>query len=177
MLYLSRPSREEVEAFVGLASYNIAGGFVPDDSEAEWGKSHREFVLRLLLPSIRPPVKVWRLVVEAYLCDVLRPAADPSRVPFEVAVCDGSTLVPDVAYRWGNMKDPWGVAHDYAYTLHGLGLADAYGHTWGFFESNAAYRDGWRAEHMPGIGWTWWGGLTLGGWVAWMNKARQVAAL
>jgi hypothetical protein len=167
---LSRPTREQVEARVGRTWLNVADVPAPGRTADEWGRSHREFVLGVVLPSISPPLRVWRLAAEAYLCDVLAP--DGGIVPFEVAACDGSSVVPDVAYPWGNIKDPWGVMHDYAYAMNRRGLLDAYGHRWGKLEADGAYRDGFIASGRPVVGWIWWGGLVVGGVGAWRGIKR-----
>ena len=142
--------------------------------------SHKQFVLRVLLPSIKPPVSVWRITAEAYLTGIwLGETQKPST--FEQALSDGSTLVPDLAYRWGNIKDPWGVAHDLIYIHHKLGLSDAYGVKWTLHDAHNMYRRGWLATGMPIVGSVWYLGLVLGGWVVWNqefdNKPEKVSQI
>ena len=68
-MIILRPSIAEIEKYVGLTV--IASSIeTPSYNKDEWNKSHRDFVLKVLLPQIQPPVKTWKAVVEAYLTDV-----------------------------------------------------------------------------------------------------------
>ena len=185
-----RPDHRLVSAFVGCASANLppiklACTRTPD---AEWYKNHRSYVLQELLPTIRPPDDVWRVCAEAYLTDVefdsehenydrFLPGASvvPGRkYAYEQVLSDGSSLVPDLAYDHGKIKDPWAVAHDLLYMLHDYRLPDAYGRRWGFWASNNLYRRGWIAQEHHVIANVWWFGLAVGGWVPWLLPKNDV---
>lgn len=168
-MYIIRPSKEEVENFVGIDTISLKIP-TPSNNKEEWNKSHRDFVLKVLLPQIKPPIKTWRIVAEAYLTDIFLEKENKLST-FEQILSDGSSLVPNWAYKWGNIKDPWGVGHDLIYVLHKLNLRDVYGKKWSLIEAHNMYRDGWLASKEYIIGWTWWIGLILGGWVFWYNKS------
>ena len=126
----------------------------PTDSKEEWNKDHREFVLGVLLPMVRPRRKVEKVIQWAY------------EVGFE-RKSNGSSVVPDLAYDYGNIKDPMGVAHDWLFWLHENGLADPDGHVWTLWECNVWYLKAWRDFGHPWIGGVWFTGLCLGSWVVW----------
>lgn len=176
---ISRPSVSEIERYVGVAGI-LSTIPIPTRSKEEWNKDHREFVLRVLLPQIQPPIDVWKITVEAYLTDVVLETAQEKKT-FEQALCDGSSVVPDWGYKWGNIKDPWGCGHDYIYFLHRLGLSDAYGRKWGYWAAHSMYRRGWMSQGSWGIGSVWWFGLAVGGWGAWLgefnNKPEKITEI
>ena len=151
---LRRPTREQV-----LALYNIGIDLdhpisVPGNNPMEWNRDHSEFVLHVLLPEIRPDRESWLIAIEAYLSGL------------EI-VSDGSSVVPDVTYRWGRIKDPAGIAHDYVFYLHRNGFADAFGNKWGLCQANAMYFRLVRACGYPFRAIIRWIGLTLGSWIPW----------
>lgn len=172
-MYFLRPTKEQVEAHIGIPiddSYSTP----PNDHGGEWFKDHKQFILHVFLPKIRPPIKVWRICAEAYLTDILFEKDHPflgvkagDIRAFEQVLCDGSTFVPDLAYECGNIKDAWSMGHDLLYCLHQLKLRDVYGKKWTITEANKMYRDGWIAQGYGVIGRTWYFGLTVGGWIGW----------
>lgn len=164
------PTKERVEKFVGLYPRKVDVPTPPTDNN-EWGKNHTAFVLRTLIPKIRPKHWIWKIVAEAYLVDLKLSCGDVES--FEQALSDGSSMVPDLAYKHGMIKDPWGVAHDYVFFLNRLGMRDSFGKKWTFKEANKMYRDGWYSQGHYIIGTIWWIGLCVGGWVAWNSKFRN----
>ena len=126
----------------------------PTAAKDEWNKDHREFVLGVLLPMVHARAIVEKVITWAYECGM-------------EAKSDGSSVVPDTAYDYGNIKDPMGVAHDWLFWLHHNGLADPEGHHWTLWECNRWYRQAWCDFGHPWIGRIWWTGLTLGSWVIW----------
>lgn len=170
-MILIRPTRGLVESFVGKPPLQEAM-IRPLFRRDEWDKDHREFVLLELLPDVRPDKRTWRIVAEAYLTDFLIESTGEVK-PFEQVICDGSSLVPDLAYKWGEIKDPWAMGHDLIFFLHRFGLEDAYGKKWTFNEANLAYRRGWYCQHLNIIGNLWWLGLSLGGWVSWFKRFNE----
>ena len=186
---IHRPSSVLTSKFVGIQPVGLVPLACRDPKltkPEEWYKNHRSFVLQQLLPTIRPPDDVWRVCAEAYLTDVSFDAAHsnfylpgvavvPGRLyAYEQVLSDGTSLVPDLAYRWGKIKDPWALAHDLLFMLHDYGLPDVYGKRWGFFAANRIYRRGWAAQHNNLIGNLWWLGLTLGSWVPWLKPANCI---
>ncbi|MEI7879866.1 MAG: hypothetical protein WCI95_03215 [bacterium] len=147
---LIRITRRQVESAISCPQLWADRAVVPTYLPAEWDKDHRDYVIGVILPSMRLPLKVRRIAVEAYLAGMeLR--------------SDGSSVIPD---EW-NWKDIWGVTHDYIFMLHRCGLTDAFDHEWGLLEANTAYRQGWIASGRPFRGWAWWVGLTAGSWWVW----------
>ena len=139
----------------------ITGGIpCPMDSKEEWSKDHRDFVLNVLLPMVRPRARVSKVITWAY------------EAGFE-AKSDGSSVVPDVGYDYGNIKDPMGVAHDYLFWLHDNGMADPEGHKWGLTECNVWYFQAWRDFKHPIIGAVWFTGLFIGSWYRWYFGAPK----
>ena len=148
---------------------------------ADWYDNHRSFVLQELLPTIQPPIHVWKAVAEGYLTDVefddvhsdlstyvYAYSVFPKRkYSFEQVLCDGSSLVPDIAYQWGRIKDPWAVGHDIIYMLNRHKLPDVYGKRWSRWLTDIMYRDGWYAQKNYIVGTIWWSGLVIGGWFPW----------
>jgi hypothetical protein len=90
-----------------------------------------------------------RLMVEAYLSHVVH--ADGRISAYEVACCDGSTIVPDIMRPCGvRIKDPCAMAHDYVFDLHHAGSAvDSFGRRWMREDADEAYCDILRAAGMP----------------------------
>lgn len=131
-----------------------ATSIFPTDDPAEWDRDHREFVCNVLLPMIRPRPSVDQVIRWAYNAGMEKRS-------------DGSSCVPDYAYRWGNIKDPMGVGHDYLFELHHLGVPDPMGHYWTLVECNLFYLHGWIDFGYPGIGAAWFTGLCIGSWVPW----------
>lgn len=129
---------------------------LPTQDKEEWNRRHTCFILGVVLPALRPPLKVYRIAVEAYLAD-------------EESQSDGSTLVPD-ELRYGNIKDWQGVMHDYIFKLHREKRTDAFGHEWHLMEANNAYRLGWIADGQWIRGNAWWLGLAVGSWYVWNQK-------
>lgn len=184
-MFLLRPNKFAITQHLHIP-VDADGLMPPSNDKDEWNQNHRQYILHVLLPSIRPPLKTWKACIEAYLTNVefendhpdIKIHGNPIKkgdiYSFEEILCDGSSVVPDVAYRWGNIKDPWGTAHDFIYTLNHLGYLDAFGHKWKLLEAHSMYRDGWIAEGFPLIGWTWWTGLVLGGWKAWYSKDKDI---
>lgn len=170
-MILIRPCKEEIDSYVGIDAPLIQTKSFSFKDE-EWFKDHKDLVLLQILPKVRPPEKVWRAVAEAYLTEFILESSGEKK-SFEQVICDGSSIVPDLAYEWGRIKDPWAMAHDLIFMLHRLGLVDAYGRNWGFHEANAAYRDGWYAQKMYSIGFLWWVGLELFGKIAWNKKFKN----
>ena len=121
----------------------------------EWNQEHVNYVLGVILPALKMPIKVRRMAIEAYLAGMEKNS-------------DGSSVVPN-ELRYGRMKDWEGVMHDYIFTLHHLGLADSFGHTWGWTEANNAYREAWVADGMRWRGDLWWAGLMIGSWPVWLG--------
>lgn len=150
---IKRPSIEDIERAIYYPEEWAENAVVPTYLPEEWDKDHRNYVLGVVMPSMKLPAKVRRIVVEAYLAG------------YEL-VSDGSSVVPD---EW-NWKDIWGVMHDYIFWLHRNGLHDAYGKTWTLAEANIAYREGWIASGHKFRGWAWWLGLSLGSWYVWGKK-------
>lgn len=170
-----RPKREHVESHIGIP-IDASGLVPPTYDKEEWNKSHRLFVLHVLLPEVRPPKRTWRICAEAYLTDILFEKDHPNLGvkagdirSFEEILCDGSSVVPDWAYHWGFIKDPWAMGHDLNFTLHRLGWRDVFGHRWGLLEAHAAYRDGWIAQDNPVVGNLWYFGLFAGAWPLWFR--------
>lgn len=172
-MQLLRPTKEQVEVHIGIpvdSNYSTP----PTHKEEEWYKDHKQFVLHVLLPKIKPPVKVWKICAEAYLTDILFEKNHPllgvkagDIRSFEQILCDGSTFVPDLAYDHGNIKDPWSMGHDLLFKLHQLKMRDVFDKKWNIVEANKMYRDGWKAQGYNIIGNTWYFGLTVASWVEW----------
>jgi len=161
-----RPNQDEVEYWVGISPRQDYEE--PSNDKSEWGKDHKDFVLKYFLPKYKPNLKVWRITVEAYLTKIKTENGEIKS--FEEAMSDGSTIVPDFAYKFGRIKDPWAVAHDFIYILKKLSLPDVYGNTWKYFDSQKMYRDGWYSQNFYIIGSVRWIGLVLFGWTLWNNK-------
>jgi len=155
--------------------------FVHKDS---WYKNHRSFILQELLPSIRPPTHVWKAVAEGYLTDIEfdkqhtlhstiyhEPIVPHRFYSFEQVMCDGSSLVPDIAYKWGRIKDPWAVGHDLLCMTNRYHLRDVYDKKWSRSQTDKMYRDGWYSQHRYVVGTVWWFGLVIGSWIPWNVKA------
>lgn len=162
-----RPPLELIEKYINVTSIR-EDIHIPLKDDSEWNKDHRQFVLRVLLPSIRPPLAVWRITAEAYLTDIVIESTQKT-FTFEQILSDGSTASPDTVYRWGNIKDPWAVGHDYLYILHKFRMPDSYNKHWGLAETHKMYRDGWKATGKHLSAYIRWLGLHAGGWVLW-NK-------
>lgn len=126
----------------------------PGWSEDEWNKDHREFVLNILLPEVKPRAEVYRVIQWAY------------RAGMELR-SNGSSVVPDRTYPFGRIKDPVGVGHDYIFELHNQDKPDPSGHRWGLMEANNWYRKGMLDFQCPVLAWTRWTGLTLFSWFPW----------
>lgn len=162
-----RPSRNYIEKYINLTSIQDSIP-TPRNTPEEWHKDHSQFILRVILPSIQPPLRTWRIVAEAYLTYIKLEKSNEI-FTFEQLLSDGTTVAPDVFYRWGNIKDPWAVGHDLTYVLHKHNLLDMYGNKWNLKSTHDAYKDGWIASNMPIVGRLYWTGLMVGGWVLW-NK-------
>jgi hypothetical protein len=134
----------------GLAAHPAFPGWAKD----EWNKDHRVFVLKVLLPMIAPRAEVWRVIGWAYQDGM-------------EARSNGSSVVPDIVYPYGNIKDPMGVGHDWIFELHRKGLADPSGHHWGLLEANRWYRNALLDFQKPVLAWVRWSGLTIGSWYFW----------
>ena len=188
-MIIHRPAKGLVEAFIGILPAGLHPLAIPrvmKTPPGEWYKNHRSYVLQQLLPSIRPPIDVWQVCAEAYLTDVSFNAPHSnfyldgvSVVPgrkyaYEEVLSDGTSLVPDLAYKWGKIKDPWALAHDLLFMLHDYSLPDVFGRKRGFFACNDLYRRGWVAQKHRVIGNVWWAGLTLGSWVPWLKPANCI---
>ena len=171
-MIIYRPSKDLVESYVGL-NYIKQEIPIPTKTKEEWDKSHSQFVLRVLLPSINPPLDVWRITAEAYLTTIQLETVNEFKT-FEQLFSDGSTLVPDLMYKWGNIKDPWGVMHDWIYVMHKLKLTDVYDKKWTLLEAHDIYRKGWLSSSNILIGNMWYIGLVLGGWVVWNKKKSKI---
>jgi hypothetical protein len=152
---LVRPTRAQVDYAIAHPQEWAVKSSVPTYLPEEWGKDHRNYVIGVILPSMRLPLKIRRIATEAYLSGM-------------EMLSDGSSVVPD---EW-NWKDIWGVMHDYIFWLHHYRLPDTCGHTWGLAEANNAYRDGWIASGHRFRGWAWWTGLMAGSWVVWNGWNR-----
>ena len=126
----------------------------PTDAEDEWNKDHKDFVLNYLLPMVRPRARVRQVMVWAYEDGMEHRS-------------NGSSVIPDNAYDWGNIKDPQGVAHDWIFELHHKGLPDPQGHYWTLWEANNWYRLAWIDFHHECVANVYWVGLTLGSWCVW----------
>lgn len=188
-MIIHRPCASLVQAFVGIQPAGLqplsfrSAKLTPPE---EWYKNHRSFVLQQLLPTVRPPADVWRVCAEAYLTDVSFDEAysdfylkGVSVVPgrkysYEEVLSDGTSLVPDLAYKWGKIKDPWALGHDILFMLHDYSLPDVFGKRWGFFAANSMYRRGWLAQHNAVVANLWWAGLTVGSWVPWIKPANNI---
>ena len=175
-MILVRPSREEVDYYSNLTDIPLKLT-TPSYDDDEWNKSHREFVLKIMLPAIRPPYETKRLTVEAYLTDFYQDNEDPLLNDyigsFEEVICDGSSVVPNVAYDWGHIKDIWAMAHDYSYFMHRHGLKDIYGKQWKLLESHKIYMDGFFSQGKPILGSIFYFGLFVGGWYVWVTKRSK----
>lgn len=148
-----QPTKEEVDRWVGIQPDMAWKDKKPTMEPEEWGKDHRDYILRYWLPMLRPNKKIWRITVEAYLSGAeLR--------------SNGSTAVPDLDLA-GRIKDPMGVAHDYLFELHHLDLPDAYGHEWGLLEANRMYRDFLFECGCFAHGAVRWIGLFAVSWIPW----------
>lgn len=170
-MIIYRPTKEYVDRYIGLTEIKESI-HIPTNSKDEWNKSHTRFILRVLLPQIHPPLGVWRITAEAYLTKI-KLEQNGEFLSFEQVMSDGSSVVPDLSYAWGNIKDPWGVAHDWVYMLHKLNLNDVYDNKWKLLEAHDMYRKGWYASKMHIIGSVWWIGLILGGWVVWNKQIKN----
>lgn len=181
-----RPDPKLIDLFTNIKSIShmdyFKVRFIHKDS---WYKNNRSFVLQELLPAIKPPLHVWRAVVEGYLTDVMFDECHvlddtiyyetviPHRLyGFEQVMCDGSSLVPDVAYKWGKIKDPWAVGHDLICMTNRYHLCDVYGKKWSRSQADKMYRDGWYSQHSYIVGTLWWFGLVIGSWIPWNIKAN-----
>lgn len=175
-MILVRPSKSEVDYYSNLTDIPLKL-IPPNFDDEEWNKSHREYVIKVMLPSIHPPYEVKRLTVEAYLTDFYYDEEDPSLNDyigsFEEVICDGSSCVPNVAYDWGNIKDIWSMPHDYSYFMHRHDLRDIYGKKWRLLESHKIYMDGFFSQGKPLIGSIFYFGLLIGGWYAWVTKRKK----
>jgi hypothetical protein len=167
-MILIRPNKDEVESYVGIHPIkpNINK---PSKDKNEWNKDHKNYVLKTLLPKIEPSKRVWRIVAEAYLTRVKLEETDEIK-SFEEVLCDGSSFVPDLAYKWGRIKDPWAMGHDLIYLLNKFNLKDVYGNTWSYKNAQDMYRDGWYSQNFYVIGFVRWIGLMGFGWVSWNKK-------
>jgi len=127
----------------------------PGKTKAEWAKDHREFVLTVLLPHIiRPRPSVEQVIRWAY------------EAGYELK-SNGSSVVPDVTWPFGRVKDPGGVGHDWLHWLQRNGLADPRGHRWTRMESINWYRDAMLDFKRPVRARVRWLGLVLGSWWDW----------
>lgn len=164
-----RPSKQEVESWVNIQPLH---GFIePKKEKEEWDKDHWEFVLKYFLPTCKPNLQVWRITAEAYLTRIR--TDDGIIRSFEQEISDGSTIVPDISYKWGAIKDPWAVAHDLIYILKKMGLKDVYGNKWTYLDSQKMYRDGWWSQKFYIIGTIRWLGLLSFGWIFWNKKINS----
>lgn len=102
-------------------------------------------VLAALRPLNEPAL---RLLVESYLSHVVH--ADGHISAYEVACCNGSSVVPDIMRPCGlKVKDPASMPHDYIYDLNHAGAAvDSFGQTWTRDAADEAYCDILRAAGM-----------------------------
>jgi len=171
---LIQPAQADVEYYLTNPQAPDATGLDMVDSSdpREWGKSHRDLMLRFALPTIRQNLtrRTLALTVEAYLANAVLPSGRIAS--FEEIGCNGSSVVPDIAmpFGWRGVKDLPSMPHDYGYELHHRGFADVYGHRWGLLELHAAYREVWGAIGKPGIGRLWHFGLVLFGWLPWSSQ-------
>lgn len=171
-MIIYRPSKELVDQYIGL-NYIKDVIPIPTKSKDEWNKSHSQFVLRVLLPSVNPPLDVWKITAEAYLTSIQIEQTGEFKT-FEQILSDGSSVVPDILYKWGNIKDPWGVMHDLIYMLNRLKINDVYNNKWTLLKAHDAYKKGWLASGHPFIGNLWYTGLVLGGWIVWNKRFRKL---
>lgn len=171
-MILMRPSKSEVDYYSSLTDIPLRLS-PPTFDEDEWDKSHREYVLKVLLPAIHPPFEVKRLTVESYLTDLYQDNQTDYIGSFEEIICDGSSVVPNVAYDWAHIKDIWSMAHDYSYFMHRHNLKDIYGKRWRLLESHKIYMDGFFSQGKPLIGSIFYFGLLVGGWYAWITKRKK----
>lgn len=143
----------------------------PDPNSDVWNEDNRNWVLYRWLPQFARhlDIETLHIIHEAYLADVLLEATG-RLLTYEQALCDGSTLVPDILRPYGlrRLKDPPSVPHDYLYDLRRLGLRSiAYWREWKLDEAHRVYRDFWRAVGCDLIALERYVGLTLGGWTLW----------
>lgn len=113
-----------------------------------------------------------RVLVESYLAAVEH--ADGRYSCYEVACCDGSTIIPDAQMPCGiYCKDPAAMAHDYLFDLHHGRSADSHGVHWAMDDANDVYRDILKADGRHGIAAIWRVGLELFApryWAAGMSR-------
>jgi hypothetical protein len=170
-MILIRPNKDLVESYIGIKPVK-PDIKKPSKNKNEWYKDHSVFVLNTLLPKIKPPKRVWRIVAEAYLTKVQY--EDTMEIKsFEEVLCDGSTLVPDLAYKWGRIKDPWAMGHDLIYILNGLELTDVYGNIWTYKNAQDMYREGWYSQNFYWVGTVRWIGLLGFGWFFWNSNKNS----
>lgn len=156
---LRRPSSAEIDyAIEHWDDYAaLAKTQVPTDSRGEWNRDHTAYYIACVFPALRLPLWYRRIAIEAFLAG-MEPASD------------GSSVVPESCKYGKHVKDWQGVVHDYLFELHRLGLADAYGHEWGYHESNWCYAQLWYEDGRVTRGTLWLIGLEVGAWVAWNGK-------
>lgn len=142
-----KPDENAIVFMEGLPSF-------PTRSKEEWNKDHRAFVFNVLLPMVRCRKEVDRMIRCAYDAGYEKKS-------------DGSTLVCDFSYKYGNIKDPMGVTHDYIRWLHTNGMKDPFGHTWTYVEWNNWYFKSYKDFGYPVIAAVRWTGLMAGGWYIW----------
>lgn len=126
------------------------------------------FIVEDLLPrivTIRPTVR--QVVRWAYGYD--QPPWFAMRGSYE-QTSDGSSDVPDY-FMGGLIKEPAGVGHDFLYELHRRGLADPGGKVWTFNQANLWYLRAMKDFGYPARAVWRYVGLSIGGWVAWNQKA------
>lgn len=190
-MIIIRPTQEMVMRRVGAAYVRPEDGCEAQialprrDDTREWFRDHSAWAVHIHLPEIRPHALAWRLAAEAYLTRVRFTGHQRTRAEielehvwgsnttrewsFEQALCDGSSglWVRDLEYPHADIKDPAGVAHDFGYALHRIGLADVHGHRWGLCELHTAYAAIMRAGGRPVVAARRHLGLLLFGWTAW----------
>ncbi len=169
-MVLIRPCKERILSYIGIGP-KYPPIETPTACPEEWGKNHKAFVLRTLLPEISPPEYIWKIAAEAYLTKFELSGGEI--VSFEEILSDGSSLVPDMAYENGMIKDPWAVAHDFVFFLNRLSLEDAFGERWTLRKANRMYRDGWYCQGFVGIGTLWWMGLCVFSWIPWGTRFKN----
>lgn len=160
-MILIRPTKEDIEKYINAP--------IPKKARNEWDNDHKEFVLKTWLPKLKLSIRLQKIVIEAYLTEFFLEKEGATK-PFEQVICDGSSVVPDLAYNWGEIKDPWAMAHDFIFFMHRLGLRDAYGKKWTFMEANLAYKEGWIAQKNYLVANVYFWGLTIFGAPAWFKK-------
>ena len=123
-----------------------------DHDGLSWSGDNARFVVEELLPILRPPADIVRVIRWAY-------GYDGAGASFEHR-SDGSTAVPDL-FMAGVIKEPYGVAHDWLCMLHNCRKPDPAGHRWGYMEHHYWYCRALRAFGYPVRAWIRFAGLLV----------------